>query len=420
MNSKNINSLFIQIVESLLIEKPSNPIAFIIEYLFKQYPDQAKLAREFVGSQPQLADNATAAHSAPRCVLNFDRIHTSIILSFLNTFSAASSKAIESKRNVTADKDDEDDDEDDYDDDEDDNYTSKDKGRRIGVSAESTDPSKIKAQMSKVTSIEKSPDVTARLLQVVSRSPLLRTLDSEQKEIIVRAFAGPLNKAAGDKIIVQGDIGDVFYLLEEGSVDVHVKKGNHENKVHTYSPGDAFGELALMYNAPRAATCIAATNCRLWSLDRISFKVIVVAAAMQKRELYQSFLQNVPVLKSLTEMEIMTLADSMAEEEYPNNGVVCTQGDAGNYFYIVREGNAICTQTDAMGEQREVGRLAPGSYFGEIALLTTKPRQATVRAVGKLKVLCLDRATFTRVMGPLDELMKRNMEQYNKFAASNI
>ena len=46
LNSKNINSLFIQIVESLLIEKPANPIAFIIEYLKKQYPDQAKVAFE--------------------------------------------------------------------------------------------------------------------------------------------------------------------------------------------------------------------------------------------------------------------------------------------------------------------------------------------------------------------------------------
>jgi len=44
LNSKNINSLFISIVESLLIEKPANPIAFIIEYLYKQYPDQAKVA----------------------------------------------------------------------------------------------------------------------------------------------------------------------------------------------------------------------------------------------------------------------------------------------------------------------------------------------------------------------------------------
>lgn len=44
LNTKNINALFISIVESLLIEKPANPIAFIIEYLFKQYPDQAKVA----------------------------------------------------------------------------------------------------------------------------------------------------------------------------------------------------------------------------------------------------------------------------------------------------------------------------------------------------------------------------------------
>ena len=44
LNSKNINGLFIQIVESLLIEKPANPVAFMIEYLFKQFPDQAKAA----------------------------------------------------------------------------------------------------------------------------------------------------------------------------------------------------------------------------------------------------------------------------------------------------------------------------------------------------------------------------------------
>jgi cAMP-dependent protein kinase regulator len=46
LNSKNINSLFISIVENLLIEKPANPIAFMIEYLYKQYPDQAKVALE--------------------------------------------------------------------------------------------------------------------------------------------------------------------------------------------------------------------------------------------------------------------------------------------------------------------------------------------------------------------------------------
>jgi cAMP-dependent protein kinase regulator len=294
------------------------------------------------------------------------------------------------------------------------------KSRRVSVSAESMDPAKMKAQMSNVTCIEKSPEVARRLLEVVSHSPLLRTLDDEQKETIVKAFSGPLIKQPGEDVIVQGDIGDIFYLLEDGLVDVYVtKKGNPEIKVHTYTPGNSFGELAIMYNAPRAATCRAQTECKLWALDRVSFKVIVVAAAMQKREMYVGFLKNVPILESLTEMEIMTLADSLAEEKYQDGQVICNQGDSGDYFYIIKDGVAVCTQKDSNGSNKEVARLSSGNYFGEIALLTDKPRQATVKAEGSLKVLALDRATFTRVMGPMDDIMKRNMEQYNKYTAEN-
>lgn len=54
-------------------------------------------------------------------------------------------------------------------------------------------------------------------------------------------------------------------------------------------------------------------------------------------------------------------------------------------------------------------------YFGELALLRDEPRAATVRAVGgRLKVCSIDRETFKRLMGPLDEILKRNTEQYKK------
>ncbi len=99
---------------------------------------------------------------------------------------------------------------------------------------------------------------------------------------------------------------------------------------------------------------------------------------------------------------------------------ICTQGDEGNFFYIIKDGEAVCSQLDSSGNDKVVATLPGGSYFGEIALLTSKPRQATVRAKGTLKVLAVDRATFTRVMGPLDELMKRNMDQYNKYTAQAI
>ena len=293
--------------------------------------------------------------------------------------------------------------------------------RRISVSAESMDPAKLKNQRSQMVVVDKSEDVTERLLKVVGKSPLLKMLDEDQKDMIVKAFAGPLIKEAGETIIEQGNIGDVFYLLESGTVDVYVqKKGEESKKVHTYKSGDAFGELALMYNAPRAATCIAQDDCKLWALDRTSFRVIVVAAAMQKRETYQGFLSRVPILQTLTEMEIMTLADSLVEEKYNDEDVICTQGDEGDYFYIVKDGAAVCYQVDAEGENKVVATLSTGNYFGEIALLTTKPRQATVKASGSLNVLALDRSTFTRVFGSLDEMMKRNIEEYNKYAASEL
>lgn len=261
LNSKNINSLFIQIVESLLIEKPANPIAFIIEYLKKQYPDQAKVA--FEGSPAAAESKADSGGGAAESKGNTD------------------SKAGAAKGDSS-------DEEDDYADEEEAGDLAASaapkaplvpKSRRVSVSAESVDPAKMKAQMSQVANIPKPDDVSERLFQVVSKSPLLRALDEKQKQTIVNAFTGPITKEIGDNVIVQGEIGDVFYLLEEGSVDVYIsKKGQPEAKVHTYTPGNAFGELAIMYNAPRAATCRAQTQCKLWALDRISFKVIVVAA----------------------------------------------------------------------------------------------------------------------------------------------
>lgn len=59
--------------------------------------------------------------------------------------------------------------------------------------------------------------MTEKLLSVVSKSPLLRTLDAEQKEMIVCAFSGPLVMPEGQDVIKQGDIGDTFYLLESGA-----------------------------------------------------------------------------------------------------------------------------------------------------------------------------------------------------------
>lgn len=294
--------------------------------------------------------------------------------------------------------------------------------RRVSVSAESIDPSRVKEMIAQVVVVPKDADTLRMLTVLVNKSQMLKQmLDPEERALIVKAFSGPVKKPAGVDIIRQGDAGDLFYLLEKGTVEVFVKKRNPDGsqgeavKVATYEEGDTFGQLALLYNAPRAATCTAKTDCVVWTLDRASFKAIIMGATIRKRDQYAAFLNNVPILSTMNEFEKLSLADALNEEKFDDGKIVCHEGDAGDNFYIVLDGVAECYQTQSGGAAKMVGRLTAGQYFGEIALLTTKPRQATVKAKGPLRALWVDRYTFNRVFGSLESVLQRNMEAYKQF-----
>ena len=78
------------------------------------------------------------------------------------------------------------------------------------------------------------------------------------------------------------------------------------------------------------------------------------------------------------------------------------------------QGNGIVYQKTSESPQAvEVDTLGPGNYFGEIALLCNRPRVATVVAKGTLKCVKMDRARFERVLGPIQDILKRNIPRYN-------
>ena len=78
--------------------------------------------------------------------------------------------------------------------------------------------------------------------------------------------------------------------------------------------GIAFGELALLHNAPRAATVTAEIPCKVFFLDEISFKMILMGKAQSDATKYEAFLGTVPILSHLKKEEIQEMAGALKEQ----------------------------------------------------------------------------------------------------------
>jgi len=231
----------------------------------------------------------------------------------------------------------------------------------------------------------------------------------------------PLKKKkykVGESVITQGEHGDVLYLIESGNLDCFKKftKDGEDKYLKTYNPGEAFGELALLYNAPRAATIIAKAECITWALDRETFNHIVKEAAMKKREKYENFLKSVEILGGIELYELSQICDALQVQKVQAGEEIIKQNENGDKFYIIEDGEAYATKVFEVGGKPEtVKEYEKGGYFGELALIKNEPRAASVVAKSNCKLLTLDRMSFKRLLGPLENILKRNSDTYIKF-----
>ena len=146
---------------------------------------------------------------------------------------------------------------------------------------------------------------------------MFKALNREEMDIVIGAMAERCFQS-GEVVIKQGEAGAVLYVVEEGQLACHkLFDGESEPKyLKNFEPGDAFGELALLYNAPRAATITAKSDVVLWELDRDTFNHIVKDAAQRKREKYEDFLSSVQILHSVDSYERAKMADTIKEQEF--------------------------------------------------------------------------------------------------------
>jgi len=263
--------------------------------------------------------------------------------------------------------------------------------------------------------VPKDAATMASLAKAIANNVLFSHLDDGEKADIFDAMF-PVNHQAGDVIIKQGDDGDNFYVIDSGSVDIYV----YGEFISSIEGTGSFGELALIYGTPRAATVKAKTDSKLWGIDRESYRRILMGSTLKKRKMYDEFLSKIPILSNLDDYERITVADALQPTSFNDGQNVVEQGQPGEDFFIITDGEATVFQkTSPEAQQVEVAKLGPSDYFGEIALLLDRPRAATVVAKGNLKCVRLDRARFERVLGPCADILKRNISQYQSQVSLN-
>ena len=115
-----------------------------------------------------------------------------------------------------------------------------------------------------------APAPEANELRILTSVPIFAPLPGGSLEHLATRLV-PLRVDAGTVIVREGDAGDRFYIVADGTVDV----SQYDRTISELSAGDHFGEIALLRDSPRTATVTARTDAVLYALDREDFLAAV-------------------------------------------------------------------------------------------------------------------------------------------------
>lgn len=244
-------------------------------------------------------------------------------------------------------------------------------------------------------------------IKILKNNPLLQYLNDNEIEQLDEAFK---IESFDDKdyVIKQGDTGDKFYIIREGKCKVTktVEKddGKCEEKIRTLSAeeGSYFGELALLHEEKRSANVIAVGELTCFVLDRNSFNKLLgsLKDIMAQHSVIRT-LKQVPLFQSLSQKDLEKMAQAFHNRQYKRGEHIIEQGAASTEFFVINQGTVTVTKTKEDGSVVELGKCGVGDYFGEIGLVSDRPRTANITAIGDVEVFVLGSKEFSLLFNPL-------------------
>ena len=184
--------------------------------------------------------------------------------------------------------------------------------------------------------------------QFIETVPLFKVLTNSQKELLVSSLS-TLKFRQGDKVVSEGDTGDLFYIIKEGIVSC----SQRDVEIRQMFAGDFFGEQALLYNSVRTATITAVTElkCTAIGRDRLS----KVLGNQLQHILYQNTkriaLEKSERLSNLNSSQMTKIISNLKVEVFQKGEIVVSgKSFKGSQFWVVLKGKLIDKRGIVYGE----------------------------------------------------------------------
>ena len=207
----------------------------------------------------------------------------------------------------------------------------------------------------------------------------------------------------GEIVIKEGDDADYFYLIESGDIEFFIK----DKPVGVRGEGEDFGDLALLRNCKRAATCVASGECVLWRLEQKTYRAVMAKNRSGRLTALVQMLKKIPALSTyLNDHLLEKIAATLVEKKFAKDDILMKKGDIGSEMLIIKSGKVLLRDIEAKGRKYDDVELKTGDFFGERSVLESEPRAATAVAIEDSVMYCLSKESFVKHIGSMDQLKR--------------